>query len=176
MTEDFKAKMNVAMEDGILEAKKENKKYLEQLKYNQQIANLYMELVLAFVKTYNFSNGVFDVDKVNKDVFNKFGKPNKARAWITNETQKGTIALDYSAKQSYWGREGEPEFKNNKDFDLGMVNLFLAENGIQVIRDSVDDGGFGTENDCISFDASMLIEAKYKLAEEISIQKIKGLS
>ena len=166
MTEDFKKKMSEAMENGILIARKQNKEYLEKVSFNKKYADLYMELVLAFVEKFDFSTGSFNYKNVSKEILNKFGNPKDVCAWLSEEKSIGTISLDYSSGTNPWIRAGEPDFKKFKEFDLSIVNDLLAENGIHVREDSVDGGGMGSQNDYISFDASMLIETRNKLMEE----------
>ena len=167
MTNEFKKAMEKAMEHGILVARKQDEEYLEKARQNQKYADLYMELVLAYVEQFDFRSGQFQDDKVNKDILKKFGQPKSVTGWISkNGELKGTIALNYGDKNNGWLREGEPEFKKDEEFDLKIINEILSENGISIREDYVDGGGYGSQNDYIYFDASMLIEMQNKLLEE----------
>lgn len=166
MTEEFKKKMSKAMENGILVAKKQDEEYLEKVNFNKEFADLYVKLVLAFVEKFDFLTGYFHYLDVSVETLKKFGRPRGWNAWVSEEESKGTISLDYSSEINPWIRAGEPEFKKLEKFDLSVVNDLLAENGIHVREDSVDGGGMGSQNDYISFDASMLIETRNKLMEE----------
>ena len=169
MTNEFKKKMNQSMENGMLIARKQNKEYLEKVKFNQQFADLYMELVLAFVEVYDFRTDLFDYDLINKDFLKKFGNPKEVFAWISEENQTGTIELDYGNEKNGWIRGGEPEFKKLAIFDLDIINDILGENDINIREGDVDSGGYGSNSDYIYFNASMLIEKRKKLLEEAPI-------
>ena len=173
MTNEFKEKMNKAMENGILIARKQDKEYLEKVKFNQQYADLYMELVLAFVGIYDFCADLFNSNLINKDFLKKFGNPKDVFACIIEEKQTGIISLDYGNESNGWLRAGEPEFKKLAGFDLDVINDILGENDISVHEDHVDGGGYGSNCDYIYFDASMLIETRKKLLEEASISSKK---
>ncbi len=165
MKDDFREKMNQVMQKGILEARKKDKDYLAKVDYNKKFADLYTELVLAVVEQFDYHKLTFNTDNIDEELIGNFGKPRDVSAWIKNDEPKGVIALDYS-DETGWERVGEPEFRNDYDFDLNIVNDILAENDIHIRRDSVDGGGVGTQNDYIYFDASMLLETRNKLSEE----------
>ena len=166
MTNEFKEKMNKAMEKAVIVARKQDKEHLEKVKLNQQFADLYMELVLALVEQYDFHTGEFHTEIVSKAFLEKFGNPQKIYAWISEENQKGTIAINYVDKDNCWLRHGEPEFKKYDYFDLDIINDILAENDISIYEDHIDGGGMGSQNDYIYFNASMLIETRNRLMEE----------
>ena len=170
MTEEFKRRMSEAMEYRILVAKKQDKEYLEKISKNQKYADLYMELVLALVEQYDFVSNTFAEENLNAEFLRQFGKPREVFAHISDETSEGKIHLDYQDENNPWGRSGEPAFKKSKDFDLKVVNDILAENGIHIKEDSVDGGGYGSNDDIIIFDATMLVETRKALAEESPLQ------
>lgn len=166
MTEEFKNRMSNAIEKGIMIAKKEESEYLERVKFNKEYADLYTELVLAFVEKFDFLTGYFRHLNVDTETLKKFGRPRGWDSWVSEEDLTGVISLDYSSETNPWIRAGEPEFKKFKEFDLSVVNDLLAENGIHVREEHVDSGGMGSQNDYITFDASMLVEMRNKLLEE----------
>ena len=166
MTEEFKDRMNKAIENGVLVARKQNEEYLEKVEFNKKYADLYTELVLAAVETFDFNNGFFRYENISEEFLEKFGDPKRMFVTISDETkQEGMIALDYG-DENPWRRAGEPEFKKYENFDLEIINNLLAENGIHIREDYVDSEGNGSQNDYITFDARMIIEKMNELLEE----------
>ena len=171
MTNEFKEKMINAMANGIKIARKQDEEYLEKVRNNKPIADLYMQLVLAFVEKYDFYKNSFNYGTIDEELLKQFGQPRSISAWITEKEKEGTISLDYQDETNPWSRSGEPLFKSQKSFDLTIINDILAENGIKIRENSVDGGGYGTQCDYISFDASLLIEARNNLLEESQIRR-----
>lgn len=166
MTEEFKNKMNSAMEQGVLVARKQNKEYLEKLAINQKYADLYMELVLNVVRTFDFRDERFHCDKLDENFMKNFGDPKNVVAWLGDDSHVATISLNY-ANEHGWGRVCEPKFKLDKGYDLEVINDILEENDIHIHENHYDGGGRGSESDSIEFDATMLIEQRKALLEEL---------
>ena len=166
MTDEFKSKMSKAMEGAVLVAQKQDIEYLRKVALNKKYADLYLELVLAFVEKFDFHSECFQDDEVDKDLLKHFGKPRSICAWVVEEDREGTISLNYGDDKNPWIRVGEPKFKDDAEFDLKIVNSILEENGIHIKRDSIDGGGVGTQNDYISFDAGMLIDKRNELLDK----------
>lgn len=168
MNEDFIYRMNLALEKGYNDAKKENMEFLEKVKNNKKYANLYIELVLAFIEQFDFNTGEFKTEKVNKDILKNFGYPKSIKAYISSEENNiATIAFDYYDGFECWLHADQPEFKNDESFDLNIVNDLLQNYDISVLEQHVNNGGMGYHEDCISFDASLLIEARKELLKEV---------
>ncbi len=164
MTNEFKDRLMEAINVSVGEAIKKEKEYAKKVENNKVYADLYMQLVLSCFTCYDFYNEEFSSDLRSLDIIKKFGNPKRVTALINKKKAEGEIALDYSDDTDWKKRAGEPDFKKNDDFDLKLVNEFLAENGIQVREDSVDSGGYGSHNDYVTFDATMLIEMREKIA------------
>ena len=168
MTEDFIYRMNLAIEKGYNDAKKENMEFLKKVKSNQQYANLYIELVLAFIEQFDFNTGEFKTENISKKIIKNFGYPKNIKAYISSEENNiGTIAFDYYDGFECFLHADQPEFKNDESFDLNIVNDLLQKYDISVVEQHIDEGGKRYHEDCISFDASLLIEARKELLKEV---------
>ena len=170
MTEEFKEKLEKAVDDIILVAVQRENEYSKKVEFNQTYSNLYLELVIAFVRTFDLHTGYFCKEQVDQELLKKFGHPRRVSAYLVSDTQ-AIICLDYSDNLG-GQRTGEPEFKKAMGFDLEVVNELLAENDINVSEEHVDSYGVGTNDDCISFNASMLIAARNKLLSESKFPKL----
>ena len=170
MTEEFKKRMEEAIKKGVLVTKKQDEEHLKKAADNQKYANYYMALVIAAIETFNYFDCVFDEDKIDKDVIKIFGKPKSIDVGLTTIDGRptndiGIIYLNYG-KNGGFGREGEPKFKKEKEFNYEIINEILEENGISVKETHIDCGGMGDEEDIITFDASALLEKRKELKKE----------
>ena len=165
MTEEFFEKMKYSCNEALKNTIRVGEAYKKLCEEQKEYVDLYTELVLAAVETFDFYENKFKHEMINKDVLKKFGKPKSIYVSICEENNTGRISLDYG-KDSGWGREGEPKFKKDKNFDLETINFLLNQNGISIKENSVDGGGYGYEDDEITFDATMLIELRKQLLAE----------
>lgn len=170
MTEEFAKKMREAIEKGVLVTKKLDEEHLKKVADNQEYANYYMALVIAAIETFDYYEKNFVEDKLDEDVLKTFGKPREITILLDKKDDKkilgtATIYLNYG-KDGGFGRVGEPKFKKDKKFDYSIINEILAENGISVRETNVDGGGYGSEDDCITFDATALLEKSEELIKE----------
>lgn len=170
MTEEFKKRMEEAIEKGVLVTKKLDAEHLKKIADNQEYANYYMALVIAAIETFDYYEKNFVEDKLDKDVLKTFGKPREITILLDKNPDQelmgtATIYLNYG-KNAGFGREGEPKFKKDAKFDYSIINEILEENGISVEETHVDCGGYGSEDDCIKFDATALLEKSKELINE----------
>lgn len=170
MTEEFKKRMEEAIEKGVLVTKKLDEEHLKKVADNQKYANYYMALVIAAIETFDYYKKDFADEKLDKDVLKTFGKPRDITILLDRNLDHeligtATIYLNYG-KNGGFGREGEPKFKKEKEFNYSIINDILAENGISVKETNVDCGGYGSEDDCIKFDARALLEKSEELMKE----------
>ena len=163
MTDDFREKFEKAIEKGLLAAKCKNQEYLNKVESNRKYADLYMQLVLAFVEQYDFYSGSLNTELVDKELLSNFGYPKFIEASVSEENGVGTITFDYTDITGLM-RECDSEFKRSDNFDLEIVNDLLKENGINVREEHLDGRGL-RERDHVFFDASMLVKARREILD-----------
>lgn len=170
MTEEFEKRMNEAIEKGVLVTKRLDEEHLKKVADNKEYIEKYIDLVIAAIETFDYYKKSFVWQKLDKDVLKKFGNPRNSRIFIDPQapgvpSSTVTIYLDYGMETGF-GRKGEPKFKKDKKFDYEIINEVLGENDISVKETHIDCGGYGAEEDCITFDATKLFEKSDELIKE----------
>ena len=152
---DYSTEFRNAVDSSIKRAQDANSKYVAKYSKCLTYAEKYEKLVISFVKAYDFINGNFDIDLVDKEVLAEFGTPIS----ISNDRDPNrpwfNIYLAYDSKNHCRGG-----IKNNPDFDLEIINSILSRDNISIKSDTVQG------IDCISFYASVLLDKRKEILQE----------
>lgn len=175
MTEEFLKRVQEANEKAIKVYKKLDEKYLAECEKNKKYADLYLELVLAFIEAYDYKNGSFNINSIEKDLSEVIGLPENISAYINDEKQIASIHLHYK-RNSNLRLYGLPKFIDQERINFNIVNEMLSENGICVTSDLWDGGERGLDDYIINFDASILITTRESLLKESEKVKKRTLS
>ena len=147
MTEEFLEKMNNANKVSLENYRKQIKSIYEE---NEKQADLYLRLILSLIETFDYKLGVFKIGSLNEKIKKELGHP-QISAQISEETNKGTIRLDYKDINYLYSL-----YHNNY---FSLINHILEKNDVRI---------YETHEDwfLIEFDASLIIDTKRQLLVE----------
>lgn len=142
-----------------IEYEKSKDKLEKKRQNNEKIANSYIELVLAFIDSFDYDKSIFNVESINAQFLTlMFGNPSFIGTSINNATKIASINVKYERSNDL-KLIGLPDFfEENTDFML--ISDILRECGIELTSNIILLAS--GKDDCysINFDASMLL-SKY---------------
>lgn len=152
----------------------ENSKYgndaaLDEYGRNMECVEMYKQLILAFIRVFDFKTCNFFINLITEDLSKTIGRPFSIRTQIDNN-QKAHIYFYYC--RDWKGiLMGLPDFLEEKTINLGVVNNALEEDDINVSTDFSDDMNYRTDSITITFDASLLLSRRDELVHESNSDK-----
>ena len=169
MTNGFSQRYNEALTAAEAITKRGRDAALDEFGRNMECVEMYKEVVLAFIRVFDFKSCNFFINLITEDLSKTIGRPFSIRTQIDNN-QKAHIYFYYC--RDWKGISmGLPDFLEKKAIKLGVVNNALEEDDINVSTDFPDDWNYRTDSITITFDASLLLSRRDELFHESSSGK-----
>lgn len=159
MTEEFTKRLTEIIEKKAKDFKTENQK-------NKKYIELYTNLVLSFIETYDFKTDSFkfDSEKIIAEYGEIIGNPDKIIAYDYTKDNEGVLKFHYK-RDNTCALIGYPNSLYFKEYDFKLLNEILCENGISVKEDLWDGGNLGSDEIIVKFDSTLLNETRKSLKE-----------
>lgn len=142
---------------------------LDEYGRNMECVERYKQLVLTFIRVFDFERCNFFINLITEDLSKTIGRPFSIRTQI-DDNQKAHIYFYYC--RDWKGISmGLPDFLEKKTINLGVVNNDLEKDDINVSTDFSDDLSYRTDSITITFDASLLLSKRDELVHESNSDK-----